>query len=58
MDVTFLPDLLLRVRQQRTLSALRHANEEMFAQLTAGDAGGRAIDPDTLEKLKGLGYVN
>ncbi len=58
MDVTFLPDLLLRVRQQRTLSALRRANEETFAKITAGHAGGRTIDPDTLEKLKGLGYVN
>ena len=26
--------------------------------LTAGDAGERTIDPDTLERLRGLGYVN
>ena len=29
-----------------------------WRKLTEDDAGERTIDPDTLERLRGLGYVN
>jgi arylsulfatase A-like enzyme len=55
---SFLPDLLLRFRQQDVLGDLREANMVTWRKLTEGDAGRRVIDPDTLERLRGLGYVN
>ena len=54
----FLPDLLVRARQRSVLAELREADMAIWRKLTAGDAGGQVIDPDTLERLRGLGYVN
>jgi hypothetical protein len=54
----FLPDLLVRWRQRSVLAELREADMEVWRKLTEGDAGERTIDPDTLERLRGLGYVN
>jgi hypothetical protein len=54
----FLPDLLVRERQRAILAELREADMATWRRITEGDAGERAIDPDTLERLRGLGYVN
>jgi hypothetical protein len=49
----------MRFQHHRTLVGLRRHNEAAFRTITAGDSGGgRVIDPDTLENLQGLGYVN
>ena len=29
-----------------------------WRKITEGEGGDRVIDPDTLERLRGLGYVN
>jgi arylsulfatase A-like enzyme len=58
LAASFLPDLLVRSRQRSFLTELREANMAAWRKLTEGDAGGRVIDPDTLERLRGLGYVN
>jgi arylsulfatase A-like enzyme len=58
LAASFLPDLLVRARQRSFLTELREANMATWRKLTEGDAGGRVIDPDTLERLRGLGYVN
>jgi hypothetical protein len=54
----FLPDLLVRWRQRSILAELREADMTTWRKLTAGEGGNRVIDPDTLERLRGLGYVN
>ena len=54
----FLPDMLVRWRQWRTLAELREANMATWRKVTDGEGGDRVIDPDTLERLRGLGYVN
>ena len=58
LSPAFLPDLLVRERQRSILAELREANMVTWRKLTEGDAGERVIDPDTLERLRGLGYVN
>ena len=55
---SFLPDAYSRWVTKGILDDLRLANLETWRKLTAGEAGGLRIDPDTLERLKGLGYVN
>jgi hypothetical protein len=54
----FLPDALLRFQQRNILGRLSEANMTTWRKLTEGDAGGRVIDPETLERLRGLGYIN
>ena len=54
----FLPDMLVRWRQRSTLAELREANMTTWRKVTEGEGGERVIDPDTLERLRGLGYVN
>ena len=54
----FLPDMLVRWRQRSTLAELREANMTTWRKVTDGEGGDRVIDPDTLERLRGLGYVN
>jgi hypothetical protein len=56
--LAFLPDLLVRFRQRGILAELREANMATWRTITAGEGGDRVIDPDTLERLRGLGYVN
>ena len=58
LSLGFIPDLLLRWRHGAILRELRRANMATFETVTAGDASVGVIDPDTLERLKGLGYVN
>jgi arylsulfatase A-like enzyme len=56
--LAFLPDLLVRFRQRGILAELREANMATWRTITEGEGGDRVIDPDTLERLRGLGYVN
>jgi hypothetical protein len=54
----FLPDLAVRWGQRSRITGLREANMATWRNMTSGSEGVGAIDPDTLERLKGLGYVN
>ena len=56
--LSFLPDLLVRFRQQGILAELRETNMATWRKITEGEGGDRVIDPDTLERLRGLGYVS
>lgn len=58
LAVASLPDLWLRWRHQAALRDLREADMAIWRGLTAGEAGGGTIDPETIEQLRGLGYVN
>jgi hypothetical protein len=58
LAVSFLPDVLLRWRQRAMLTELREINMATWRQLTRDEHGAATIDPDTLERLRGLGYVN
>jgi hypothetical protein len=56
---SFLPDLYTRRLRQKTLSDLMSANLATWRKLTEGqEQDVYKMDPDTLEKLRGLGYVN
>lgn len=55
---SFFPDLLIRFRHRSVLGELREANMATWRRITEGEGGARVIDPDTLERLRGLGYVN
>ena len=57
-DWSFLPDLWVRFRQRAILAELREADMATWRKITEGEGGNRVIDPDTLERLRGLGYVN
>jgi arylsulfatase A-like enzyme len=58
LAASFVPDLLTRFRQRSILAGLRDANMATWRKVTAGDTGSRVIDPETIEQLRGLGYVN
>jgi arylsulfatase A-like enzyme len=58
LAASFVPDLLTRLRQRSILAGLRDANMATWRKVTAGDTGSRVIDPETIEQLRGLGYVN
>lgn len=51
-------DLYPRWLHHRTLAALHAANLELWQKVTGGAGGAETIDPATLERLRGLGYVN
>jgi arylsulfatase len=56
---SFLPDLSVRILRARALSRIQSANIAVWHTLTEGEAGDiYEMDPDTLEELRGLGYVN
>lgn len=57
-DWAFFPDLLTRLRHRSIIGDLREANMATWRKITEGEGGNRVIDPDTLERLRGLGYVN
>ena len=57
-DWAFFPDLLTRLRHRSIIGDLREANMATWRKITEGESGNRVIDPDTLERLRGLGYVN
>ena len=53
-----LPDLYVRWLANDTVSSLREANQTTWRKLTEGENVDLQVDPDTLEHLRGLGYVN
>jgi arylsulfatase A-like enzyme len=56
---SFVPDLYSRILRFRTLSQLRLANMSTWRKITEGEERDLyKMDPDTLEVLRGLGYVN
>ena len=57
--VSFLPDLYTRYLRHKTLSDLKSANMTTWRRLTEGEQQNvYKMDPETLEELRGLGYVN
>ncbi len=57
--VSFLPDLYIRYLRQTTLTDLTSANMRTWRRLTEGQQQDvYKMDPDTLQELRGLGYVN
>jgi len=57
--ISYLPDLSIRILRNRALSRIQTANIALWRTLTEGEAGDiYEMDPDTLEELRGLGYVN
>ena len=56
---SFLPDLTIRVLRVHALGRIQAANIDLWRAITEGEAGDiYRMDPDTLEELRGLGYVN
>jgi arylsulfatase A-like enzyme len=56
---SFLPDLSSRIVRIRALSRIQAANIALWRKITEDEAGDiYRMDPDTLEELRGLGYVN
>ena len=53
-----LPDVYLRWLAQDLFSELQDTNMTTHRKLTEGENVDRQLDPDTLEHLRGLGYVN
>ena len=58
MLLSFLPDLYVRWAFSDLISDLRDTNMTTWRKLTAGEGVDLQLDPATLERLKGLGYVN
>jgi len=58
MLFSFLPDLYVRWAFSDLISDLRDTNMTTWRKLTAGEGVDLQLDPATLERLKGLGYVN
>ena len=56
--LSFLPDLYVRWLANDTVSELRELNQTTWRKLTEGEDIDLQMDPDTLEHLRGLGYVN
>jgi arylsulfatase A-like enzyme len=56
---SFIPDLSSRILRTHALSRIQSANIALWRKITEGEAGDvYRMDPDTLEELRGLGYVN
>ena len=56
---SFLPDLYVRHLRRKTLTRLATANLATWRKLTEGEQQDvYKMDPETLERLRGLGYVN
>ncbi|MNC88982.1 hypothetical protein D3C83_48660 [compost metagenome] len=55
---SFLPDLRLRWLHYRAVTRLHEVDGAIHAKLTADEDAGKHLDPETLEQLRGLGYVN
>jgi arylsulfatase A-like enzyme len=56
--VSALPDLYLRWLASDLFAELQDANMTTQRKLTEGESVDLQLDPDTLEHLRGLGYVN
>jgi arylsulfatase A-like enzyme len=57
-SLSFLPDLYIRWLANDTISGLREANQTTWSKLTQGENVDLQVDPETLEHLRGLGYIN
>ena len=55
---SFLPDLQLRWLHYRAIRRLMEIDKSVNAQITADEDTSRHLDPETLEHLRGLGYIN
>jgi len=55
---SFFPDLYLRWLQYDSATRLREIGSRIHDKLTAGQKSELRLDPETLERLRGLGYVN
>ncbi len=55
---SFLPDLYLRWLQYDSATRLRETGNRIHDKLTADETSEARLDPETLEHLRGLGYVN
>ena len=56
---SFLPDLSTRILRTYALWRIQAANIDFWRTITEGEAGDiYKMDPETLEELRGLGYVN
>jgi arylsulfatase A-like enzyme len=55
---SFLPNLYLRWLHYDAISSLMEIDGSIHSRLTADDTASRRLDPETLEHLRGLGYVN
>lgn len=58
LAVSFFPDLYLRWLQYDSATRLREAGNRIHDKLTADEKTETRLDPETLEHLRGLGYVN
>jgi hypothetical protein len=58
LRLSLLPDLYVRWLMFDVLSELQETNMSTHRKLTAGENVDLQLDPDTLEHLRGLGYVN
>jgi hypothetical protein len=56
--VSGLPDLYVRWLASDLFAELQDANMTTQRKLTEGESVDLQLDPDTLEHLRGLGYVN
>ena len=57
--LSFLPDLYVRHLRKKTLASLASADLETWRKLTEGEQQDvYKMDTETLERLRGLGYVN
>jgi arylsulfatase A-like enzyme len=56
--LSFLPDLYVRWLANDTVSELREVNQTTWRKLSEGEDVDLQVDPETLEHLRGLGYVN
>ena len=55
---SFLPDLYLRWLHYDAVTRLREIGGSIHERITADDDASKRLDPETLEHLRGLGYVN
>ena len=56
---SFIPDLYVRYLRHNTLSALQEANIATWRKITKDQSQDvYRMDPEVLERLRGLGYVN
>jgi hypothetical protein len=56
--LSFVPDLYVRWLANDTVSSLREVNQTTWRKLTEGEEIDLQMDPDTLQHLRGLGYIN
>ncbi len=57
LDLPLLADLRLRWAHRGWMGRLRDLNLATAAGISGGGGGGAVVDPATLERLRGLGYV-